>query len=195
MRRAVIVLLSITAALAVDKKAPRVEPAASYPGHVTQEKITIAAKPYNTDELAKSEFGKAKPHQYGITPVLVVIQNDTGKALTLNLKAEFVSEAGSHGDALPPDDVVRWQGVQERPDIKKPTAPIPLPRKKKGPLNTPEITGRAFSVKLLPPGASANGFFYFQASDVKGATLYVTGINDAATNQPYFYFEVPLDAK
>ena len=196
MRRAVIVLLSITAAaLAADNKASSVLPAASYPGHKTQEKITVAAKPYNTDELAKLEFGKVKPHQYGIMPVLVVIQNDTGKALKLNLKAEFVSAAGGHGDAIPPDDVIRWQGVQKRPDITKPTAPIPLPRNKKGPLSTPEIMGRAFSVKLLPPGASANGFFYFQASDVQGATIYLSGINDAATNQAYFYFEVPLDAK
>src|SRR6188768_2144561 len=98
MRRAVIVLLSITAAaLAADNKASSVLPAASYPGHKTQEKITVAAKPYNTDELAKLEFGKVKPHQYGIMPVLVVIQNDTGKALKLNLKAEFVSAAGGHG--------------------------------------------------------------------------------------------------
>jgi hypothetical protein len=196
MRRAVIVLLSITAAaFAVDKKAPALGPASSFPGHKTQEKITIGAKPYNTDELAKLEFGKAKPHQYGIVPVLVVIQNDTGKALSLNLKAEFVSAEGGHGEAIPPDDVVRWQGVQKRPEISKPTAPIPLPRKTKGPLSTPEITGRAFAVKLLPAGASANGFFYFQATDVKGASLYLTGINDAASNQSYFYFEIPLDAK
>jgi hypothetical protein len=196
MRRAVIVLLIITAAaFAVDKKDLGVSKAASYPGHVTQDKITIAAKPYNTDELAKLAFGKAKPHEYGIMPVLVVIQNDTGKVLSLNLKAEFVSKNGGHGEAMPPDDVARWEGIQKRPDISKPTAPIPLPRKIKGPLNTPEIAGRAFSVKLLPPGASANGFFYFEASEVQGATLYLSGINDAASNQAYFYFEIPLDAR
>ena len=195
MRRAVVVLMSITvAAFAADLKGP-IGPAASYPGHITQEKITIAAKPYNTEELVKMEFGKIKPYEHGIIPVLVVIQNDTGKALSLNLKAEFVSQSGGHGDAIPPDDVTRWQDAQKRPDQKVPL-PIPLPSKnKKGPLNTPEITGRAFAVKLIPPGASANGFFYFEASDVKGAMLYLTGIKDAATNQAYFYFEVPLDAK
>lgn len=196
MRRAVIVLLSITAAaLAADNKFS-VDVASSYPGHQTQEKITIAAKPYNTDELAKTAFGKVKPHERGILPVLVVIQNDTGKTLSLNLKAEFVAADGEHAEAMPPDDVVRFQGVQKRPDMKPPIAPIPLPRgKKKGPLNTPEIEGRAFVVKLIPPGEKANGFFYFQASDINGASLYLTGINDAASNQPYFYFEIPLDAK
>ena len=197
MRRALIVLLSITAALAVDKKplfAP--QPADSYPGPQTADKITVAAKPYNTDELAASAFGKVKPHQRGVLPVLVVIKNDTGKALRLDLKAEFEAPDGKHYSAMPPEDVVRFEGVQKVPIGRPPTAPIPIPRsKKKGPLNTPEIEGRAFLGRLLPAGESMNGFFYFQAWDVAGAKLYLTGIKDAATNQAYFYFDVPLDAK
>lgn len=195
MRRLAVIVLSITAAFAVDKKPLfNTQPAASYPGHATQEKITIGVKPYNTDALAATAFGKVKPHERGILPVLVVIQNDTGKALSLDLKAEFVTSTNDHAEAMTPDDVVRFEGIQRRPGMKPPTAPIPLPRKnKKGPLNTPEIEGRAFNVKLLPPGESANGFFYFQASDIAGAHLYLSGIKDAATNQPYFYFEVPLD--
>jgi len=197
MRRAFIVLLSITAAMAVDKKpgfAP--EPAASYPAHRTQEKITIAAKPYNTAELAATAFGKVKPHERGILPVLVVIQNDTGKALRLDLTAEFVTADGQHVEAMPPDDVIRFQAIQRRPGTKTATQRLPGVRSNtKGPLNTPEIEGRAFLVKMLPPGEAVNGFFYFQAEDVKGAQLYLTGIKDAASNQPYFYFELPLDAR
>lgn len=197
MRRALIVLLSITAALAVDKK-PLFAPgrADSYPGHQTQEKITVAAKPYNTNELAATAFGKVKPHERGILPVLVIIQNGTGRALSLDLKAEFVADDGQHYDAMPAEDVVRFQGVQKVPGGRPPTAPIPIPRsKKKGPLNTPEIEGRAFAVRMVPPGESAHGFFYFQATELEGTKLYLTGIKDAATNQPYFYFEVPLDAR
>ena len=49
MRRAVVVLMSITvAAFAADQKGLPTGPASSYPGHITQEKITVAAKPYNT---------------------------------------------------------------------------------------------------------------------------------------------------
>ena len=188
MRRALIVLLSITAAFAVDKKpgfAP--EPAASYPGHRTQEKITIAAKPYNTAELAGTAFGKVKPHERGILPVLVVMQNDTGKALALDLK---------HLEAMTPDDVIRFEAIQQRPGTKTATQRLPGVRTpKKGPLNTPEIEGRAFLMKLLPPGETAKGFVYFEADEVKGAQLYLTGIKDAASNQPYFYFEIPLDAR
>lgn len=202
MRRAVIVLLSIAAVwgpdklAAVDKKQFRVQDAAAYPGNRTQEKITVAAKPYNNSELAAEAFGKAKPHEMGITPVLVVIKNDTGAALNLDLVAEFVSADGEHGESMPAFDVQRYNGIQKRPGSRPATAPIPIPRKKpKAPLNVPEIEGRAFSVKLLPPGESASGFFYFEATNVQGAKLYITGLKDARTNQPYFYFEVPLDAK
>jgi hypothetical protein len=206
MRRAVIVLLSIAAAWgpnnlsAVDKKGPfRVLEASAYPGSKTQERITIAAKPYNTPQLAAEAFGKAKPYELGIMPVLVVIKNDTGKPLNLDLVAEFVAADGEHAEALPPFDVQRYNGVRKRPDLgRKPTAPIPIPRSKvKAPLNVPEIENRSWGVKLLPPGESANGFFYFEATDgdLRNAHLYLTGIKDARSNQPYFYFEVPLDAK
>jgi hypothetical protein len=181
----------------VDKKpgfAP--DPPSSYPGHVTQDKITIAAKPYNTAELAATAFGKVKPHEHGITPVLVVIKNDTGKPLRLDLKAEFVTAAGEHLDALSPDDVVRFNAIQRRPGTKSRVQTLPGVRSKpKGPLNTPEIEGRAFLVKMLPAGESVNGFFYFEADELKGAQLYLTGIKDLASNQPYFYFELPLDAR
>jgi hypothetical protein len=182
----------------VDKKpgfAP--EPASSYPGHVTQEKITIAAKPYNTNELAATAFGKVRPHERGILPVLVVIQNNTGKALRLDLEAEFVTADREHVEAMSPDDVVRFQGIQRRPGTKTSAPRIPgiNTGKPKGPLTTPEIEGRAFAVKLLPPGEAANGFFYFQADELKGAKLYLTGLKDAASNQPYFYFELPLDTR
>jgi hypothetical protein len=127
-----------------------------------------------------------------------VIQNDTGKALNLDLVAEFVAADGEHGEALPPFDVQRYNGIRKRVGSRPATAPIPIPRSKpKAPLNVPEIENMAFGVKLLPPGESASGFFYFEAgdADLRGAHLYLTGLKDAKSNQPYFYFEVPLDAR
>jgi hypothetical protein len=200
MKRAWIVLLSIAAVsgfvYGVDKKPTfEVRAADTYAGHQTQEKITIAAIPYNTDALAATAFGKVKPHERGILPVLVVIRNDTGKALRLDLKTEFVTAEGQHRESIPGADVIRFQGIQKRPGVPVPL-PIPLPRgNKKGPLNTPEIEGREFSVRLLPPGESANGFFYFQAEEIQGAQLYLTGIKDAMSGKSYFYFELPLDAR
>lgn len=198
MRRvALIVLLSITAVWAVDKDKGRFAPgpASSYKNHAKQENLTIGAEAYVTEAQAASAFGKVRPHEYGIIPVLVVMQNDTGKAVRLDLKPRLVTADGEHVDAMAPEDVVRYQAIRKTPGMPKPSPlPIPLPRgNKKGPLNTEEIEGRAFEVKLIPPGESAHGFFYFRAWDVDGATIYMDGIRDAATGKEFFYFEIPLD--
>src|SRR5215472_7065308 len=97
-----IVLLSIAAVAADKEKAPFTSAAASsFPGHQTLDKITIAAVPFTSEEQAASAFGKVRPYKYGIMPVLVIIQNDTGKALRLNLTAEFVDPGNHHIDAMP----------------------------------------------------------------------------------------------
>ena len=120
MRRvAVIVLLSITAVAAADKDKPRFAPgpAASYPSHQTLDKITIAAVPYLTDAETSTAFGKLNPNKYGVLPVLVVMENGTGKALRLDLRAEFVTADGKHVIAIPPDDVQHLNGVAKPPKI------------------------------------------------------------------------------
>jgi len=118
-RVALIVLLSIPAALAVDKDKGRFVPgpASSYPGHQTQEGITIAAVPYITEEQAKSAFGKVNPYDHGILPVLVIIENGSGSALRLNLKVQFVDPENHHLDSYPPEDLIYYQGVKKPPHI------------------------------------------------------------------------------
>src|SRR5260370_34968128 len=59
-------------------------PASSYPTRQTNDKVTVAAVPYDTEELAHPAFGKLNPNQYGVLPVLVIIQNDTEQALRLD---------------------------------------------------------------------------------------------------------------
>jgi hypothetical protein len=204
MRRvALMVLLSIAAvevadkALAADKdKRFSPKPAASYPGHQTQDGITIAAIPYTREDEVKLAFGKANPYKYGVLPILVVIQNDTGKALRLNLKAELIDLQNDRADPMPPTDVRLWDGAINR-DYRAPTAPpIPFPtRKRGGPLDVPEIDGLAFSAKLLPVGSQVFGFFYFNSEVRPGAYLYLNGLADAATGKGYFYFEVPFEDK
>lgn len=191
---ALIVLLSIAVAGADDKDKARFTAgaASSYPGHQTMEKITIAAVPFITEDQARSAFGKVNPYRYGVLPVLVILENNTGKALRLDLQAEFVNDEGKHLEAVPAADVIYLGSSPQRP--KMPGTGLPFPTKqKKGPLNTWEIEGRAFAAKMLPVGESAHGFFYFEAQHRPGAKLYLTGIKDAASGKEYFYFEVPLD--
>src|SRR5215469_10483204 len=109
MRRVTIVLLSIAAAAAADKDKGRFSPgpASSYAGHQTMEQITIAAVPFITEEQTRTAFGKVNPYRYGVLPVLVVLENGTGKALRLDLEAELVLPDGRHVEATPASDVTR----------------------------------------------------------------------------------------
>ena len=198
MRRVtVIVLLSIATVAAADKDKNHFAPgpATSYAAHQTLDKITIAAVPFITDAETSTAFGKLNPNRHGILPVLVILENGTGKALRLDLDAQFVTAGGKHLDAIAPDDVQRFGAVTKAPRIGGSNPfPVPLPtRVKKGPLNIWEIEGRAFFAKLLPVAERVFGFFYFQAEHEPGSRLYLTGIRDASTGQDYFYYELPLE--
>ena len=84
MRRVtVIVLLSIATVAAADKDKNHFAPgpASSYAAHQTLDKITIAAVPFITEAETSTAFGKLNPNKHGILPVLVILENGTGKAL------------------------------------------------------------------------------------------------------------------
>jgi hypothetical protein len=189
-----IVLLSIAAQGGDDKDKDRFAPgaASSYKGNQTMEKISVAAVPFVGEELVRSAFGKVDPNKYGVLPVLVVLENGTGKALALHLQADYVVD-GRHVEATPASDVTFVGGSGKAPRMPG-TSPLPFPRReKKGPLNIWQIEGRAFTAKLLPLGEKVFGFFYFQTDFKPGATLYLAGISDAGTGKEYLYFEVPLE--
>lgn len=195
-------LMSITAVLgwnkagAAGKERPKFEtaPAASYASHQTSERVTIGAVAYDTAEKAHAAFGKLNPYAYGILPVLVVIQNDSGQALRVDrMRVDYVDPDGSHVDATSPGDVKYLSGPRQ-PKV----VPGPLPTsgphisKKKNKLDAWEIEGRSFSAKMIPPGQSAGGFFYFQTGHRAGARLYVSGIEGASSGRELLYFEFPL---
>ena len=167
-------------------------PASSYPAKQTNDHVTVAVVAYDSEELAHAAFGKLNPNQYGVLPVLVIIQNDTDQALKLDhLEAEYTGIDGSRVEATPATEVQTLGGA-ERPNV--PVArPIPIHRKHKNPLDVWEIDGRSFAAKLLPPHESVNGFFYFQTTHRPGSKFYLTGIKVASTGQDLFYFEIPLE--
>src|ERR1700722_8554797 len=119
--------------------------------------------------------------------------NDKDQALKLDhLEVDYTGFDGRHVEATPASDI---QVLGGSPRPKMPSgSPIPLPRKKyKNPLDTIEIEGRAFSVKILPAHDSANGFFYFQLDHRPGAKFFLTGMKEAATGKDITFFEIPID--
>ena len=177
-------------ALAADEKKFSPGPATSYPTKQSQGKVTVAAVPYVNDDEIHSAFGKGNPYKSGVLPVLVIIQNDSDQALRLDLKAEYIDGRERHIEAIGPRDILAAGPGPKKPSVPG-TSPIPLP-KKKNPLKEWEIEGLAFAARMVPPGESVHGFFYFQSRLDPGSQLYLTGLSEAKTGNELFYFEIPL---
>ena len=196
MRALLICLVLFMATLAADNNKDAAKfspgPASSYPAKQTNDHVTVAAVAYDTEELAHTAFGKLNPNQYGVLPVLVIIQNDTDQALKLeHLDAEYTMVDDRQVEATPATEVQTLGGT-DRPNVPV-AAPIPIHRKHKNPLDVWEIDGRSFAAKLLPAHESVNGFFYFQTTHRPGSKFYLSGIKVAATGQEVLYFEFPLE--
>jgi hypothetical protein len=187
-------ILSIAGAFAADKGRPfHVGPAAGYTHRQTQAGITIGVEAYDTEAKAKEAFGKLNPYEHGILPVLVVIQNDSGKAIRMEgLKGVYTGPNRTRIDATPAKDVRYLRGPR-RPDVVVgPTGGPRIGKSKKNPLDGWEIEGRSFSAKMLPPGQSASGFLYFQTGLQGSATVVLSGLAEAESGAELFYFEIPL---
>jgi len=187
-------LMSIAAAFAADKDTAtfRPPPVTGLDHRQTNAQVTIGVDPYVAPDKVKTAFGKLDPYQYGILPVLVVIQNDSDKAIRLNgLKAEYVGPNRDRVDATPAKDV-RYVRGPNRPGVITGPGGTPKILSKKNPLDAWEIEGRAFAAQMLPAGQSASGFFYFRTGLQRGATIYLNGLTEAATGKELFYFEIPL---
>jgi hypothetical protein len=166
--------------------------AASAYAHQTSEQVTIGAKSYDTQELTAEAFGKkADLLKYGVLAVLVVIENKRQKTLDLrNLEVNLVAADGRHAGPVSPEDIP-FLGKRSKTPTMNPV-PNPLP-KKKNPLNAPQIVERAFAAKMLPPGDSTSGFFYFEARPEAGDKLYLNGLRDTPSGKEILYFEFGLD--
>ncbi|MCL4402521.1 MAG: hypothetical protein M1436_07665, partial [Acidobacteria bacterium] len=121
-----------------------------------------------------------------------VIQNDSGKAIRAErLKLEWIGPDRSRIANTPAAEVRYLKGPRRPNMIPGPVGPKVL--RKKNPLNSWEIEGRAFAARMIPPGESASGFFYFETAFHPGSRLYLTGLSEADTGNDLFYYEVPVD--
>jgi hypothetical protein len=186
--------MSIAAAFAADKEpAFKAPPAASLPHRQTAGKLTIGADPYVEGEKVKTAFGKLVPNNYGVLPVLVVMQNDSGQTIRLDkIHVEYVAPNGDRVDATPAKDV-RYARGPNRPNLVGGPLGTITGHGKKNPLDAWEIEGRAFAAQMLPPGNTASGFFYFQTGLQHGATIYLSGMAEAASGKELLYFEITLE--
>lgn len=185
-----LVLLMSIAAFAVAEDHPRFDPPAPerFPNHQTVSQIIAAAEAFETDEQARPAFGKLNPYKFGALPVLVVIRNDSKIPVSLaSMRAEYIGPDHQKINDTPAGELRYLQGARA-PN----SSGIPRMKKAKQPLAAWEIEGRAFAARILPPGASASGFFYFQTGHRSGASLILNGLRNAQTGEELFFFELPL---
>lgn len=193
-----IVLLSLAIAPAPvgaeDKVTPfKAAPASSYEAKQKLDDLVIAIKAYDTAELAKEAFGKFNPNELQVLPVLLVIENNRKNAIRVDgMSLEYILPGlGKIG----PSTVPELLGVvgPTKPKQSPVQLPIPLPKRgKKNPFNAPEIEQRSWAAKVIAPGETAHGFFYFQTRHRSSARIYLNGIFEPATNKELFYFEIPF---
>ncbi|HYP08315.1 MAG TPA: hypothetical protein VER03_18925 [Bryobacteraceae bacterium] len=197
VRKTLPLLLALSLdALAVDKDKNKFTPPDldTLQTKLTVSDVTVGAAPYERPALAQAAFGKVNPYEHGILPVLVIIRNGSKGAIRLDaMRVEYHDRDRQVVSAIPATEVAYAGGGPKRPTFGGPSIPGLGGRGKKNPLSSPEIEQRSFAAKMLPPGDTAYGFFYFRTGHRSGAQLYLTGMQEAATGKDIFYFEIPLD--
>jgi len=149
-----LLMVSISAAYGADKDAGvtfRPGPVDSYAHRQSSEHVTVAAEEFETDEQARAAFGKHNPYKYGVLPVLLVVKNDTGKALRLDhLRAVYVMPDNTRIESTPAGELHSLHGARQ-PKVVNSPLPGSGARTSRGkqPLSQWEIEGRAFAARGL----------------------------------------------
>lgn len=140
----------------------------------------------------KTVFGKMKLSEFGVLPVLLVMKNESGKALRVSeMEVSYVTPERREVTATPASEV-RFIDTPRKPKIGP--SPNPLPQRKwKSKLSGPEVESNGFAAKMLPAGDSAHGFVYFQIAHRKGSKVYIRGISEAQSGKELLFFEIPLE--
>lgn len=192
-------LLAVAAGLAQKDGAPfRPGAASSYPSHQTVGPAKIAAVKYESDSETKPVFGgKVNPNEFGVLPVLLIIENaGTGTLLLDRIQVLYQTSGGRNSvEPTDPKELPYLTGVRRPREAGAGggiPSPIPLPRRR-NPLSAVEFDSRAWGAKSLLKGEQAHGFLYFQTRHQRNAILYVSGIREASTGKELFFAEVPID--
>jgi hypothetical protein len=178
---------------------PVARAAINYPAHDfhRDEKVAIAADPYETREKAKIFTVDFATH--GLLPVFFVVTNDGDQPVSIaNILVTLVTANRSKLTPISTDDLYRRLSNPQANTRPSPL-PIPLPHKVKGavsPKEMAEIESAQFAAKAVEPHTTQSGFLFFDvggiASPLRGANIDITGVADANGNE-LIYFEIPVD--
>ena len=203
VRSRALVVLGAVAAFALSLAAkdfvkPAAQPAKTYPAHDdhTDERVAVAADPYDTADKAK--IFSVNFHEHGLLPVFFVVTNDGGQPISIaNMQVTLTTANRSKLTPITTEDIYRRLS-NPRTNTNAPL-PFPIPQKKvKGGVSQKErdeIESSQFAAKAVEPHTTQSGFLFFDVEDITaplaGARIFVSGVNDAKGTE-LMYFEIPM---
>lgn len=176
---------------------PVARTAINYPAHDfhRDEKVAIAADPYDTAEKAK--IFSINFAEHGFLPVFFIVTNDGDQPVSIaNMEITLITANRSKLTPVTTDDLYRRLS---NPQAQTRPSPLPLPHKVKGTVSKKEldeIEASEFAARAVEPHTTQSGFLYFDIGGIntvlKGANIDITGVSDAKGNE-LMYFEIPTD--
>jgi hypothetical protein len=178
---------------------PATSPAKTYPAHDehSDEKVAIAADPYDTSDKAK--IFSVKFNEHGLLPIFFIVTNDGNQPISIaNMEVKLITANHSKLSPASSEDIYR-RLTNPRTNTNAPL-PFPIPQKKvKGTISQKErdeIESSQFAAKAVEPHTTQSGFLFFDVEDIStplaGAHIDVTGINDAKGTE-LMYFEIQME--
>ena len=176
---------------------PLAKTAFNYPAHDLHrdEKVSIAADPYDNPEKAKIFTINFAEH--GFLPIFFIVTNDSDQPVSItNMQVKLITGNRSKLTPIEPDDLYRRLS---NPQAKTSSnIPLPFPRKVKGGVTKQqmdEIESSQFAARAVEPHTTQSGFLFFDISDLnsplRNATIDISGVADAKGNELLF-FEIPM---
>lgn len=176
---------------------PQARAAVNYSAHDfhRDEKVAIAADPYDTPEKAKIFSVDFAGH--GFLPVFFVVTNDGDQPVSIaNMEITLVTRNHSKLTPVSTEDLYRRL---TNPQANTRPSPLPLPHKVKGTVSKKdmeEIDSAQFAARAVEPHTTQSGFLFFDVGGIStplaGANIDVTGVADAKGNE-LLYFEIAMD--
>lgn len=176
---------------------PVAKTAINYPAHDfhRDEKVSIAADPYDTPEKAK--IFSINFAEHGYLPIFFVITNDGDQPVSIaNMEITLLTANHSKLTPITTDDLYRRFS---NPQSSTRPSPLPLPHKVKGGVTKKEldeIESSQFAARAVEPHSTQSGFMFFDIgginSPLQGANIDITGLTDATGNE-LMYFEIPME--
>ena len=178
---------------------PVAKTAFNYPAHDLHrdEKVSIAADPYDNPEKAKIFTINFADH--GFLPIFFIVTNDGDQPVSIaKLRIKLITGNRSKLTPIDSDDLYRRLS---NPQAKTSSnIPLPFPRKVKGGVTRQqmdEIESSQFAARAVEPHSTQSGFVFFDVSDInsplRNATIDISGLADAKGNELLF-FEIAMDS-